>query len=209
MRVSVKKFEGVFYRERKENFNGRPDKTFEVCWQEGGRKRWKTVGRLSQGVTAQDAARVRADIVSGKVPANPPAPKDPTVAELLEPKAGERWNPHAKRAAAALGKRKLSELTPSVLDGFVSARLKEGLSASYVRSLLNALSVAVNAAIKDRRWLGFNPLSKASGFRYPVPDNKGERWLSADEADRLLAALAVTSDLWHDMALVSHICPLS
>jgi hypothetical protein len=41
-RISVKKFTGVFFRERKTLFNGRPDRTFEVCWQQDGKKFWKT-----------------------------------------------------------------------------------------------------------------------------------------------------------------------
>jgi hypothetical protein len=65
-RVSVKKCPGVFFRERKVLFNGRPDKTFEVCWQRDGKKFWKTIGRLSDGVTAADAAEARRSLLTTK-----------------------------------------------------------------------------------------------------------------------------------------------
>jgi integrase len=207
MRISVKKFEGVFYRERKELFNGRPDKTFEICWNEAGRKRWKTIGRLSRGVTAEAARLARMEILSGKTTV--PADQGLTVAEVLADWRAARTRPtpsvksSVKRLTADLGQVRLRDLSLARLDGYKQALRRQGLADSSIGFMLTWLGAAVNQAIRHGRWAGFNPLSRAAGFRMPVPDNKGERWLRPDEADRLLAALKVSSPTWHDLALVS------
>jgi integrase len=207
MRISVKKFEGVFYRERKELFNGRPDKTFEICWNEAGRKRWKTIGRLSRGVTAEAARMARMEILSGKTAV--PADQGLTVAEVLSDWAAHRAPMHkAIRSSvvhltADLGAIRLRELTAGRLDDHVLTLRRRGLADSSISFRLSWLSAAVNHAIRHGRWAGFNPLSRAAGFQLPKADNKGERWLRPDEADKLLAALKVSSPTWHGLALVS------
>jgi integrase len=200
MRISVKKFQGVFYRERKANFNGRPDRTYEICWQEGGKKRWKTVGRLSQGVTARDARQVRLEIVSGK--ARKGASKNPTVADILA-LAPVKDHVNKRLIIERIGQIKLSDLTLGTLNSFVESLRRDNLSDSSINHYINAISVNINKAIRDRLWEGFNPFSKAAGFRYLVPDNKGERWFTPEEAEKLLGVLETVSPLWKDMAIVS------
>jgi integrase len=202
MRISVKKYEGVFYRERLELFNGRPDRTFEICWNADGKKHWRTIGRLSQGVTAQDAAQVRAEILSGHPPPGVPA-KTPTVAEIMRPHINKTSCSISQHIVQAIGSLKLSDLTPATIDDFIAGLTQRGLRPATVAYYINELATSINRAIRDRVWSGFNPLSKAAGFKLPKASNKGERWLSPDEAQKLLAALSVSSPLWHDLALVS------
>ncbi|MDR1308370.1 MAG: site-specific integrase [Deltaproteobacteria bacterium] len=207
MRVSVKKYEGVFFRERKELFNGRPDRTYEFCWQEAGRKCWRTAGRLSRGVTAADAAKARLEALSGRALAG--AGQDLSVAGVVQawlagaaPDKSSRC--HARTLIRDLGGTRLADLTVGRLDDYKRQLLGErGLAESTARHVLVALASAINHAIRHGLWAGFNPVSRAAGFRMPRPDNKGERWLRPGEAERLLSALRASSPLWHDMALVS------
>jgi integrase len=102
-----------------------------------------------------------------------------------------------------MGDRLLTELTPSYLEGLVKKLIQSGLSPSTVKWYLSFVSRSINRAIRDRRWTGFNPLSKMAGFQYPKINNQGERWLTPDEATNLLNALEVISPVWRDMAFVS------
>ncbi|MDR1051539.1 MAG: site-specific integrase, partial [Deltaproteobacteria bacterium] len=227
MRHSVKKFEGVFYRERKALFNGRPDRTFEICWRERGRKRWLTVGRLSLGVTAQTAHQRRLEILAAlsrtaapeavPIPATVPAPaptrteRPPTVGEALENYTAykRRVNPESRlaRPSAAVKKffkdMELDDVTPVVLERYQQERLAMGRRPSTVNNELAALAGAFSLAIKSGLRKTASPVSAAAGYRRLPPRNAGERWLSPDEARRLLDALAEASPLWHDVAALS------
>jgi integrase len=207
MRISVKRYSGVFYRELKELYNGRPDRSYEICWQDGGRKRWKTIGRLSQGVTAAIAFQAWLDIMSGKTLV--PTVQSVTVAEVIQNWLAQAdhdksLKSHARSLIKDLGNITMRDLTVGRLDEYKQHLLKiRCLAASTVRHLLISLASSINHAVRHGLWVGVNPLSKVAGFKMPQPDNKGERWLRPDEADRLLSSLRVSSPLWHDLSLTS------
>jgi integrase len=207
MRISVKRYSGVFYRELKELYNGRPDRSYEICWQDGGRKRWKTIGRLSKGVTAAIAFQAWLDTMSGKTLV--PTVQSVTVAEVIQNWLAQTdhdksLKSHARSLIKDLGSITTRDLTVGRLDEYKQHLLKiRCLAASTVRHLLISLDSSINHAVRHGRWVGVNPLAKVAGFKMPQPDNKGERWLRPDEADRLLSALRVSSPLWHDLSLTS------
>ena len=69
--MSVKRFRtryiGVFCYDStdpKRTYNGRPDRAFTICWSEFGKKRWKTIGWASEGISAQLASNERIAIIS-------------------------------------------------------------------------------------------------------------------------------------------------
>jgi integrase len=204
-RISVPRYEGVFYRERKVHFNNRPDRTFEICWQDGGVKRWKTIGRASAGVTAADAYHARLALIAGK--GSQAKVSAPTVKRVLdywcETRLKDQQTERSRiKIFAPLHNLTLDELTVGQLNAFkeqYSLRVKP----ATVTRVFELLSSAINNAIRAGLWVGVNPVSHAAGFTKPVIQNKGERWLTPAEATKLLAALEIISPTWRDMAALS------
>jgi integrase len=202
-RVSVKKYLGVFYRERAELFNGRPDRTFEVCYQKGGRKIWKTVGRLSNGVTAKDAHEARLALLAA-----PPPPPARSHHSMLDSWLARRQPKNYTVASIAAVKRLLpdrpvGEVGPDDVAAFVRGLSAEGLSASTVKTYMFPLKAVLREASAHGLRSGLNPAHGESGLKLPKIDNKCERWLTPPEAAKLLAALEVSSPLWRDIAAFS------
>ena len=216
-RISIKKFPGVFYRESiKRIHNGKPDRSFCICYDHQGKKHWETIGWSSRGLSAAYANQVRIDILNklrfGENPALLGGRKAFTVgqawANWLVWAKGEgrqikqvedRYNKHLK---AGFENMPIDLITPDLLDQ-LKADLSAKLAPSSVKKVFEVLRGAINFAIKRKFWQGFNPVSNLGGFTMPKVDNKGERFLSPKEARRLLEELAKRSPVWRDMAFVS------
>ncbi|MDR1546754.1 MAG: site-specific integrase [Deltaproteobacteria bacterium] len=205
------KFEGVFYRERRTLFNGRPDRTFEFCYSEQGRKRWKLVGRASEGYDAVMACQARLDML--RELKNPQAQLRPlTVGEALDAwlerrKAESRTcrpclSAVEQHLRPRLGQLTVAELTPEVLDRLRTDLLKR-YAVHYVRKVLSHLRAAIALAVRNRRHVGINPVTQAAGFVFPTGGRRCERFLTPAEAVKLLAELSARAPLWRDLALVS------
>jgi integrase len=183
-------------------FNGRQDRSYDICWQEDGKKRWRTLGRLSEGMTADRAHEIRLGILR-ELKAPRPEPLDPTIEEIARDWLGRREHGRSTisilhtKILPHLGDIRMSGLDRIALHDARDAMLARGLSASTVTSTFATLSHMLQDAREHGLWQGVNPVSKAAGFRYPRVDNGGERFLSEDEAARLLAALI---PWWRDAA---------
>ncbi|MDR2945157.1 MAG: tyrosine-type recombinase/integrase [Candidatus Adiutrix sp.] len=81
----------------------------------------------------------------------------------------------------------------------MSAKLAPGT----VKKVFELMRGVINFAIKRKLWQGVNPVSNLGGFTMPKVDNKGERFLSPEEAHKLLAELEKRSPVWRDMAFLS------
>jgi integrase len=79
------------------------------------------------------------------------------------------------------------------------------MSPDSVRLCFAFVQGCINHAISCRLWQGANPLStsRTSPFRLPRVDNAALRFLTRDEAKKLLAELKRRSVQQHDMALLS------
>lgn len=77
-----------------------------------------------------------------------------------------------------------------------------GSSARSIRYALATVRQVFNYAMREGLYNGPNPASGSKVLR-PKEDNKKTRYLSRDEADRLLKALAARSTDIHDMSLLS------
>lgn len=138
-----------------------------------------------------DAERVLARQILGAAPARPAQADHIAVADCLtrylEAAAG---NASAEQALIAVGKYLLpafgamtvAELRPPIFDAFIAARRDGGLSDSYISRLLAVLRAAVRKAHRDGR-LETVPHIPALTSAPPR-----ERWLSRDEAARLITA---------------------
>jgi integrase len=215
-RISVKKYEGVFYTEREHLYQGRYDRTFCWCWQEGNKKRWRTGGRLSEGYTALDAYNARLEAIrlyrSGLSTTSAPASAPYTVPEALQDWLQTLTIVNGQPAQSSLSfvnlfsqrfDCPLSALSVDQLDTFKAELIARDLAPATVNFYFSLFKAAINLAIRRKKWLGLNPVTRNAGFVTLTVDNKSERWLSQEEAKLLLDTLAKLNPLIHDMAFVS------
>lgn len=110
---------------------------------------------------------------------------------------------HEKHVKPFFGNMPVQNITPEVLDKFKS-RLLACQSPASAKKLFATMRAAINFAIKRSIYTGKNPVStQNSTFTLPREDNKGERFLTRDEAKNLLDELALRSAHLHDMAFVA------
>jgi integrase len=196
--------------------NGKPDKSFCFCYDHQGKKHWETVGWASRGITAAYANQVRIDILNklrfGENPALLNGRKSFTFGQAAEAwlvwAKGEgratkpeedRYRIHLKTAFADLP---IELITPEMLDQ-LKTELSVKLAPGTVKKVFELMRGVINFAIKRKLWQGVNPVSNLGGFTMPKVDNKGERFLSPEEAQKLLAELEKRSPVWRDMAFLS------
>jgi integrase len=95
----------------------------------------------------------------------------------------------------------LSSVTPTDLENLVMRPMQAaGKNPSYVMNVLRVFSVVWNQAKAQGLVEGVNPVSK---IRIPKADNRRDRFLTRDEAARLLTALRERDQTAHDYALLS------
>lgn len=90
----------------------------------------------------------------------------------------------ARRLYPAFSGKVLETLTAADARGYIAARLAEGVKAGTVNKETGLFSAALGWAIKELEWQIPNPF-RGRRLREPAGRN---RWLTREEADRLLAA---------------------
>jgi len=215
-RISVKKFPGVFYRESQVRLhNGKPDRSYCICFAQNGEKLWKTIGWASLGVTAQEAHEVRIAILTkikfGEIQPFRLKKNSVTLGQVFGEyfKHGESTRAHFYKDKCRLFRHfsphfhlPMENVTLELLDS-VKSKLLQQSSAANALKVLRGAHTAINFAIRRKYWCGPNPLSAINGFVMPKEDNQGERFLTPEEAGRLLTRLAKAAPQWHDMAYLS------
>jgi integrase len=192
----------VFHRLCRRIWRGHRDKSYDICWQEDGKKRWQSVGRASEGMTARRAMEIRMQILTEL--RNPkPEVKDPLMDDVLDSYLEiQNYKRRSDSVCArwlrpTFGHLRMSELGRPAIEEFRQSLITAGRVPSTINNYLSNLSAAVNLAITMERWDGPNPLAK-------IPKSKnigrGERWLTPDEADLFIGEMARRSPWWGDAA---------
>ena len=101
--------------------------------------------------------------------------------------------------APVIGDKPLKDIAPIHIERIKAAMAKSGGSPRSIQYMLSFVKAVFNFAIRNGIF-GSNP---AAQVKTPKVNNKRIRFLSHDEADRLLAELATTSTQLRDMALLS------
>jgi integrase len=166
----------VQYRLDRPVINGKPSRTWYVCWTERGRS-----SRVStRSADRRVAERFLAEYVAAKNA--PPATFD--VARLvngyLKDAPGEAY--HAKAVIRHLGPLAVTNLTRSQIRLFHAARRKEGVSESTINRQARVLRAALEWGRKEG-WL-----TEAPHIAAPTPSGARQRYLERDEAVRLYEA---------------------
>lgn len=104
-----------------------------------------------------------------------------------------------------LADKPLKDIKPIHLERIKKTMAEAGRSAQTIRHVLAALRQVFNFAKRHGLYAGDNPVSLV---KKPSADARRLRFLTHDEADRLLAALAERESNVHDMALFALHCGL-
>ncbi|MDR1052019.1 MAG: site-specific integrase [Deltaproteobacteria bacterium] len=205
------RYEGVYYRERKAKYNGKPDRTYEFCHNADGKKKWVTVGRASLGVTAEQAHKERL-----KAMTTPAVPTVPTATVTVKEALLLRRESMSPLSAKILDNcvplyypgildTPVRDLTQPILENW-KAGLLPRLAAGTFNNCAAMLRSGINTAKRRGLHEGPNPLEKSSGFTTARNTNKCVRFLSPEEAATLIARLYSRGEAareWADMAVVS------
>ncbi|MGD0276945.1 MAG: site-specific integrase [Syntrophales bacterium] len=214
MKRTKTKFTGVFERtsEIRKN-NSKPDVCYDICYRIGDQLKWEKIGWASEGYSSKLASQVRADRIRllrhGKeLPLKKKAP--------LFSEAAQKYLDWAKSNKTRSGvddisryknylsepfdNKRLNEISPLDLENLKKELFKKNLSPSTVKHALALSRQIYNKAILWGIYEGENPIK---GVKMPAIQNQRQRFLSHDEADVLLADLAIRSKQLHNMAFLS------
>ncbi|KAF5037400.1 Tyrosine recombinase XerC [anaerobic digester metagenome] len=114
-------------------------------------------------------------------------------------KEENRYERHIK---PVFGQLDLADITDLALTRH-KARLLEILAPASTKLAFALLRRMVNFALKRKLWRGTSPFGVTSDFKMPKVENKSERYLTAEECDRLLDELEKRSPQTRDMAALS------
>jgi integrase len=210
---SITNHTGVYTREHEtRRFRGKPDICYDICYRLPGNRKliWEKVGWSSEKISAAIASNLRAERIRQSRVGNLPT----EVAKLTLDEVFERFRtdylevarkrPHDavciynKRIRSALGALTLHEITANHVDSIKKSMLH--LSPQSVKHTLTLLGEIYRQAVKWGIYEGEIPTTKV---KIPQRDNRRMRFLTKDEARRLLGALRKSSpDLWR-MAVLS------
>jgi len=214
------KYLGVYRRKSSaRKFNGKPDECFDITYKLDGKKIWEKVGWASEGYSATLATQIRGDRMRSirhgeELPRQRkevPYFKD-VAAKYLEwarenkARAGiDDISRYKNHIAARFDETRLNEISALQLEKFKSSLLKKGLAPATVKHCLVLIRQMFNKADLWGMYHGTNPIK---GVKLPKLQNERKRFLSHDEARRLLERLKESSEQLHDMAVLCLHCGL-
>lgn len=201
-RTRSSRFPGIYWRETTDpqrRHNGRPDRCYDYCIRVGGKLKWVTVGWVSEGYSEQKAVNLRREALERLARGNEvdlERGDTLTLCDLAAPYlewleaegkyASQERNRFETHVRDSLGHLPLIVLDGRV-DGFKQDLLQRMAPGSALR-LLTTCRAMVNYAIRTGKWNGVNPFGR-DRLRMPTPQNKGERFLTPEEARNLLDEL--------------------
>lgn len=209
-KISVKKYAGVYYVESTvRKWRERPDRCYWVAFKDAKTRRltWERCGWASEGWTPEAAQRRRHELLeqdrAGKYkPKQERKAEQLTFGELME-KHYLAWSKENKGHSFGdfsryahwlkprLASKALKEISPLDLERLKKEMRDAGKSEATVRHALCIVRQAFNKAVLWRLWSGENP---CKGVSFPSPNNARQRFLSQEEAVRVLESLRRRSD---------------
>lgn len=210
------KYTGVYLRvsdTRRNPRDGKPDGCFDITYKTAdGRKVWEKVGWKSEGYTAQLANDVRADRLKAirhgeELPVRKPSMTMDSAWKIFR----EKWLPTLKRPAdeegryaryigPVFGGRSLSGITALDLENLKATLLGRGLAPATVRLVFADIRRVYRKLTEWELYRGPIPTDR---LKLPKVDNARTRFLTPEEAGKLLDALAQRSPQWHAIAAIS------
>jgi len=218
-KVSVKKYAGVFFTESTvRKWRERADKCFWVCFKDAksGKLCWERCGWASEGWTPEAAQRRRYELLE-QDRAGAYKPKQERKADQMT--FGELmknhylpWSRDTKKRYAGdehlyrnwlkprFADKELRHIDPLSLERLKKEMRDAGKAEATIRHALCLIRQAFNKAVVWQLWPGENP---CKGVSFPTPNNARQRFLTQEEAARLLEALRQRSPQVARIAVLS------
>ena len=214
------KFIGVYRREATGRiFKSKPDICFDIAYRDNREEKpkliWEKVGWLSEGYSEKLADNVRSERLRA-IRHGQDLPKEKKRTPLFKTVWEKyiEWAETNKARGArddislfknciekALSEKRMNEISPFDLERLKTALLKKGYSQATVKHCLVLIRQVFNKALIWGMYQGGNPVK---GVKMPTIQNERTRFLTREEAERLLKALSeMTRPDLHDMALLS------
>jgi len=221
MKRKLTKYPGVYERHSDtRTHNGRADICFDITYKREGKKIWEKVGWIGEGYTANLASQFRAKRIMS-MRHGEELPKQKQKAPYFKDVAAKylEWAAHNKTRegrddesryrlslAPVFDDKRLNEISSFDLERLKNDLTKKGYAPGSVKHCLMLFRQMFNKATQWGMYKGDNPIK---GVKLPVLQNQRERFLTHDEADKLLNELInISSGQLHDMALLSLHCGL-
>lgn len=209
------RFPGVYTRKITNKRTGKSDTAFDICYRnQEGKLRWKMIGYSSDGVNASFANGKRGAILDGISKGEKPKLKNDRKGitfgegwELFK----ERWLPNLARPQDeinrytcyledALAHRRMNAITLLDLEDLKQRLLKQGFAPATVRL---ALSDVRRIYRKLSAWGLYDGPIPTEHLVMPKVDNARTRFLTREEAVKLLEAVKKRSVTWYGIAFLS------
>lgn len=215
MKRAKTKYPGVYERKSDlRSHNGKADVCYDITYKRDGKKIWEKVGWVGEGYHANLASQIRANRIMS-MRHGEELPKEKQKAPLFKDVAAKylAWSRENKarkgsddeyryrrHLSPSLDGKRLNEVSSLDLERLKVNLSKYGLAPSSVKLCLVLFRQMFNKAVLWGMYKGENPIK---GVKLPVLQNQRERFLTHEEASKLLDELKSVSLQLHDMALLS------
>ncbi|MDE1888920.1 MAG: site-specific integrase [Planctomycetota bacterium] len=164
-----------------------------TCIRHNGKKIQKSLETVDARLAKSIEAKIRTAIAEGKF-FDKPVGENKSFKDMMEkfmqehaPKVSKRTQESYRTSLGNLmpyfADMRLSSITPKAITGYKALRYSTGVKPATVNLEHALLSKAFNLAVKEWEWLKENPVSKV---RKDKENNQRDRWLTVEEAQRLL-----------------------
>jgi integrase len=205
-RYTSTKYRGVFTEQSKSRrFNGRPDVCFYAIYKDGNKRKWEKIGFASEGYNAAKANEIRV----GRIRASrghDEAPNELTLGEARERLLKYKLNikHHAyfyeyNKYLKHLDNIKLTDIKTSTIMQIRDSLINRKLKISSIKYILSMIKAIFNFCIKQKLYFNSNPVV----IDLPKEDNKRQRFLTKEEANKILTALRTKSPYIYSIAFIS------
>lgn len=216
MKRESTKFKGVYQRSSDNRMHaGKADVCFDIAFRFNGKLIWEKIGWVSE----RYSPRLAADIRSERMRSIRHGEELPQQKKQI-PLFGETWDKYKTWAESnkarggrddislytnclkkALADKRMNDISSFDLERLKSRLIKDEYSPATVKHCLVLIRQIYNKAITWGQYKGENPVH---GVKMPTLQNQRIRFLTHEEANILLAALAQMREKnLHDMALLS------
>lgn len=208
------RFPGVYSRKLINRNTGKPDTAFDITYRNTeGKKVWVLIGYASDGVNAAYANAQRGTLLAGITKGDKPkkaSRRGLTFAQGWEIFA-EKWLPNLAAPQdeknrykwyiePRLAHRRMDAVTLLDLEDMKRELIEKGLSAATVRLALGDVRRIYR---KLFAWGLYEGAIPTDGLVMPKLDNARTRFLTPEEAAKLLAAVKARSKTWHGITFIS------
>ena len=219
LKVALKKFTGVYYTESKvKKYRERPERCYWVAFRDARTRKlvWERCGWASEGWTPEAAQRKRYELLEQDRTGDYKPKKQRKVDEITFGQLmRERYLPWAENNKASFRDdssrfnnwlapkfdgHRLSGISALDIEGLKKEMQDAGKSPATIIQVPSLVRQAFNKAKLWSLWTGQNP---CSGVSFPKKNNERQRFLTHEEADRLLAELQSHSPQVFRMALLA------